>query len=150
MRMWMISPKLMCAKHLLGEHVELHMLAGCVYKAKSLDGFYEQGLLLPMQAPLRHERIVKEMESRGYTHNSKFNAKAYLWYLETYYRHKFTDGRQIDIAESIKELKKRCDACRARIMRKVVLTAQEAADLLEFPGNAEGLAALEKIRKQLK
>lgn len=30
MRMWMVDPKIMCRKHLLGEHLELHMLAGCI------------------------------------------------------------------------------------------------------------------------
>jgi hypothetical protein len=31
MRMWMVPPKVMCRKHLLGEHVEIHMLAGSLY-----------------------------------------------------------------------------------------------------------------------
>ena len=28
MRMWMVNPGFMCNKHLLGEHVECHMLVG--------------------------------------------------------------------------------------------------------------------------
>jgi len=28
MRMWMLNPKALCRKHLMGEHVEIHMLVG--------------------------------------------------------------------------------------------------------------------------
>jgi hypothetical protein len=32
--MWMVDPRLVCSKHLLGEHVELHMFVGCLLKRK--------------------------------------------------------------------------------------------------------------------
>ena len=32
MRMWMIDPKLLCRKHLLGEHLEIHMFVGTINK----------------------------------------------------------------------------------------------------------------------
>ena len=39
MRMWMVDPKKMCRKHLLGEHVEIHMMVGTLLKGRSIDGF---------------------------------------------------------------------------------------------------------------
>ena len=36
MRMWLVPPSHMCRKHLLGEHVELHMLLGTLKKGKSI------------------------------------------------------------------------------------------------------------------
>ena len=39
MRMWMLPPKGLCRKHLLGEHVELHMLLGSMRRGKNIDGF---------------------------------------------------------------------------------------------------------------
>ena len=37
MRMWMIDPTMLCTKHLLGEHVELHMFVGTINKNKKLN-----------------------------------------------------------------------------------------------------------------
>ena len=70
MRMWGIEPAAMCRRHLLGEHVELHMLAGCVLKGKSLEGFYSAGLIDARLAVTRHAELVEEMEARGYLHLS--------------------------------------------------------------------------------
>lgn len=39
MRMWMLPPETMCRKHLLGEHVELHMLLGTMKRGRRIDGF---------------------------------------------------------------------------------------------------------------
>ena len=36
MRMWNVDPKLMCNKHLLGEHVEMHMFFGTIQKGISM------------------------------------------------------------------------------------------------------------------
>ena len=39
MRMWMLPTAGMCRKHLLGEHVELHMLLGSLRRGKNIEGF---------------------------------------------------------------------------------------------------------------
>jgi hypothetical protein len=70
MRMWMVNPKRMCRKHLLGEHVELHMLLGSLRKNRSIQGFLDAGLLQPQAVNQRHEALVEEMEARGYKHSS--------------------------------------------------------------------------------
>ena len=45
MRMWMVPPSKMCRQHLLGEHVEIHMLVGTMRKGKSMQGFYDNRLV---------------------------------------------------------------------------------------------------------
>ena len=35
----MVSPATMCRKHLLGEHVEIHMAVASLRLGKSVDGF---------------------------------------------------------------------------------------------------------------
>ena len=71
MRMWMVKPQLMCRKHLLGEHVEIHMLVGSIQRGKSVAGFLAKGLLEPQSIRSRHEILVVEMLRRGYTHKSE-------------------------------------------------------------------------------
>lgn len=39
MRMWLVPPSHMCRKHLLGEHVELHMLLGTLKKGNPSPAF---------------------------------------------------------------------------------------------------------------
>lgn len=34
MRMWVVNPKILCRKHLLGEHVELHMATGHLQRGR--------------------------------------------------------------------------------------------------------------------
>ena len=66
----MVDPKIMCDQHLLGEHVELHMIAGSLQKGKRLDGYVRNNLLEFRSIISRHNTLVKEMESRGMKHNS--------------------------------------------------------------------------------
>ena len=66
----MVDPKIMCKKHLLGEHVELHMIVGALNKQKSMTGFVANNLLQPLAIKLRHDTLVKEMLDRGMNHKS--------------------------------------------------------------------------------
>ncbi len=70
MRMWMVSPRRMCRKHLLGEHVEIHMAVATLRLGRSVDGFLEKGLLELDKLRSRHDDLVAEMLRRGYRHNS--------------------------------------------------------------------------------
>jgi hypothetical protein len=99
MRMWMVDPRLMCRKHLLGEHVELHMFVGCLVRKKTLTGFFQKGLLEVHSVRSRHQALVKEMHRRGMQHNSplqKFRA--------------YKMGK-INRRQSMKELASRCRDC---------------------------------------
>jgi hypothetical protein len=70
MRMWMVNPRLMCRKHLLGEHVELHMFVAAIRRGLNLNGYLRHKLLEPHNILARHEELVRELERRGYRHCS--------------------------------------------------------------------------------
>ena len=74
MRMWMLLPEGMCRYHLLGEHVELHMLLGSMRRGKNIDGFLSGELVDPQQLFARHEELVTEMTRRGFKHTSSIDA----------------------------------------------------------------------------
>ena len=60
----------MCRKHLLGEHVEIHMAVATLRLGRSVAGFLEKGLLELSSLRRRHDELVAEMLRRGYRHNS--------------------------------------------------------------------------------
>ena len=66
----MVDPTLLCRKHLLGEHVECHMFRGSLLKGTSLRGFLESGLLDSRLLARRHDQLAKELQGRGYRHES--------------------------------------------------------------------------------
>jgi len=103
MRMWMVEPRLMCRKHLLGEHVELHMLVGSLQRGKSIAGFLSRGLLEPQHIRERHAILVAEMERRGYSHNSALAE----------YETDITG--KVDRQKSLQDLSGRCIECAERI-----------------------------------
>lgn len=70
MRQWFLPPELLCRKHLLGEHVEIHMFEGTILRGCNISGYLKKGLLYAPSLLLRHEDIVAEMLRRGYNHNS--------------------------------------------------------------------------------
>lgn len=108
MRMWMIDPKLMCDQHLLGEHVELHMLVGSIKRKKSISGFLDKKLLEPMAIKSRHAALVQEMEKRGMNHKSPLK-EFDIGYLS------IRAATKVDINKSILDLEKRCQDCRKKI-----------------------------------
>ena len=64
MRMWMIDPKLLCNRHLAGEHVEHHMFLGTMKKGKSLDGYFKNNLLQLKDLIKRHDILAEEMKRK--------------------------------------------------------------------------------------
>ena len=66
----MVDPKILCRNHLLGEHLELHILASKLNEGRKIAGFIAHGLVDPALAAGRHEELVKEMRRRGYKHAS--------------------------------------------------------------------------------
>lgn len=105
MRMWMVDPKLMCRQHLLGSHVELHMIVGAINKGKSIDGFIKNALIEPQSVREYHQRVVKEMLNRGYNHKSPLPDFEYTEEL----------FGMVDSVMNLEELAKRCPACAERI-----------------------------------
>ena len=73
MRIWDVDPALLCRKHLLGEHRELHGLWNILVHGKVGYSFHPetrrwQGRLAALHR--RHEQLVEEMHRRGYEHAS--------------------------------------------------------------------------------
>ena len=103
MRMWNVNPKVMCRKHLLGEHVEMHMFLGTIKKKSSIKGYIDTGLVEVHNIIKRHDIIANEMKKRGYKHQSpSINLKL------------FRAGK-VDKELNVLELARRCIDCRARI-----------------------------------
>ena len=100
MRIWNVNPRTMCRKHLLGEHVELHMMVGALNKGKNLAGFYNDGLIETGLIIPRHEELVLEMTARGYQHASPLP--------------EFDDPQlgHVDLYVADAELRRRCADCR--------------------------------------
>lgn len=71
-RMWMCQPEILCRKHLLGEHNELHKLAGSLVKKRSITGYVKNECVEPTSMDERHQELVDEMVTRGYKHQSPF------------------------------------------------------------------------------
>lgn len=80
MRVWDVSPSLLCRKHLLGEHRELHGLWNILTKHKGRGGYSRHPETQRWHGKLkalyvRHEVLVKEMKRRGYEHHSPLDKR---------------------------------------------------------------------------
>lgn len=100
MRMWNIKPESMCRKHLLGEHVEMHMFVGTIKRGKSIQGYLDNQLVETGKIKKRHNALVKEMLKRGYNHNSPLNDE-------------FIEAGYADAEANEVELLRRCSDCRS-------------------------------------
>lgn len=98
----MVDPGLLCRQHLLGEHYELHKLAGALRRGKSIDGYLRKGQLEPTELYRRHEVLVGEMIRRGINHKSPLPEVDLSGFRSGY----------VAIQESLKELHRRCPDCR--------------------------------------
>jgi hypothetical protein len=100
MRMWNTKTSEMCNRHLLGEHVEMHMFVGTLNKEKSINGYLNKGLVEVHKIKKRHEELVNEMERRGFNHKS----------ILPEYRYKKVGS--VNVRENKKELARRCKNCK--------------------------------------
>lgn len=104
----MVDPKLLCVKHLMGEHLEEHMFLGCIKKGTSLKGYIEKGLVEIHNIKKRHDELSEEMIRRGYKHNSNLEVENLLW-----------EEGFVNSIKNIEELKRRCKECKRRIEENV-------------------------------
>jgi Mg2+ and Co2+ transporter CorA len=111
--MWMVDPRILCRKHLLGEHLETHMFCGTIKKkCVSLDGYVENNLLEIESLKKRHDELAQEIINRNYHHNTP---------MEDLEESMVENIKQIKINKeaSLKELLKRCLECNKRYMELV-------------------------------
>ena len=116
MRMWLCDPKIMCQKHLCGEHVEMHMFLGSLKQGKKIDGYLNNNLLQPRLLYQRHEDIKNEMIRRGYNHNSNICESECGCILDLPQEKQYWE---IDKDVALKDLLDRCPECRKRSISSV-------------------------------
>jgi len=104
MRMWNVPVELLCRKHLLGEHLEMHMFIGSIKKGTSLKGYIDNGLVELRNISSRHDELSTEMIRRGYNHKSPIEVLDGL-----------EDCGSVDVDKNLEELKGRCIECQHRM-----------------------------------
>jgi hypothetical protein len=110
MRMWMLNPKLLCNKHLLGEHGEIHKHRHCFEKHYSIAGRISPVIQIePLAMQDRHAALAAEMLFRGMQHKSPYTLPD-LSYLPAEQR-----AAKVDVFISIQDLQARCPECEARL-----------------------------------
>jgi hypothetical protein len=111
--MWMTDPLKMCNQHLLGEHVEHHMLVGQINRRRRLDGYAANGLIEPRRIRERHDALAAEMIRRGFRHQSLLDQPG-ISYLPAHIQ-----TATVDPDKSIKDLCARCQKCRLLVIPSV-------------------------------
>lgn len=112
--MWMIEPNLLCRKHLLGEHGEIHKHRHNFVKHHKIDRRISPIVQIePMSMGKRHDDLAKEMIKRGYNHNSPY-IQPDISYLK-----KEQQEATVDIDLSYLDLSSRCPECLKNIKNKI-------------------------------
>lgn len=104
----MVKPKLLCDKHLLGEHVECHMLAANLIRRRKITKYIKFNLLEPRSLQKRHDSLAREMQQR------KFKHKSPLPHYDISYLPNQQQGYKVNVKLSLKDLLTRCSKCRKR------------------------------------
>lgn len=108
MRIWDLSPAKLCRPHLLGEHRELHAIWSILTQDKKGYSLHPETLRWRGKLKalyIRHEKLVKEMNKRGYNHHSPLNQKLAVGESK---QHLFVDS----IANQIKNLQQKHCQCK--------------------------------------
>lgn len=101
----MLNPAVLCQQHLLGEHNELHKLAGSIEAGHSLDGYLEQNIMALERIGERHAELVIEMERRDMNHQSPLEQPDVSAY----------PASSVDRTKAMLDLSGRCEACKRRL-----------------------------------
>lgn len=105
MRQWNIEPVLMCNKHILAEHRDMHKTRAMQARNADLTRYYEQGLIHPYTWLPRHDHLVIEMGARGLAHHSP---------VEQVMGH-YPITLHLNVAANRADLYHRCEACAKRM-----------------------------------
>jgi len=105
MRMWGVDPENMCRRHLLGEHLEMHMFVGTILKGLSIKGYIDKGLVNPALIKIRHDELAAEMTRRGWNHKTPMLELA----MDLPYQ-------PVAVVENMRALKARCEECSKKFL----------------------------------
>jgi hypothetical protein len=107
----MIDPKLLCNKHLIGEHGELHKHLPSFRKGHKVEGRFNPVVQIQFQGYLeRHDAIAEEMLNRGMNHKSPLKDLPDFKKLYTQYY-----DLKVDKRISLTDLITRCKDCERNI-----------------------------------
>lgn len=120
MRMWMIEPKLLCMKHLLGEHGEIHKHRHNFVKGHSIAGRIKGNAVEPMSMKDRHDKLEAEIVRRAIEAGRKppcspFEQPDLSAYSDEHRNYK------INVEDARELLINRCECCKRRHEELVVL-----------------------------
>ena len=109
--MWMIDPKLLCNKHLLGEHGEIHKHRHNFVKGHSVKGrLYPVVQIEPSSMQKRHDQLAEEMLQRGMNHKSPFEQPDLSNYDDS------VINARVDLKVALADLHERCENCRNKTL----------------------------------
>ena len=110
MRMWMVDTRILCQKHLLGEHGEIHKHRHNFVKHHSITGrIFPIVQIEPLSMKSRHDKLAIEMLSRNYNHKSEYELP------DLSYLNKHALNVKVDLNYSLNDLINRCDECKNRL-----------------------------------
>jgi hypothetical protein len=113
--MWMVDPKVLCNKHLLGEHGEIHKHRHNFVKQHSIAKRISPVVQIePQSMETRHDALAQEMLRRGMNHQSPFEQPD-ISYLPV-----FEQLAVVDVQNSLRDLSARCPECEKNIKSNVL------------------------------
>jgi len=109
MRMWMVPVIILCKKHLVGEHGEIHKHRHNFVKKHSITGrIFPIVQIEPLSMQVRHDELAEELIRRGGNHQSPYTMPD-LSYLPEVAR-----NVKVDTNVSLNDLLNRCTECKER------------------------------------
>jgi hypothetical protein len=115
--MWMVDPKFLCHKHLLGEHGEIHKHKHNFVKGHKMDGRLSPVVQIePSSMQERHDALAEEMVRRGFNHKSPYEQPDL-----SQYPARVVNAR-VNVREAHKDLLSRCSQCQSQYDRNLVET----------------------------
>jgi hypothetical protein len=107
--MWLVNPALLCDKHLLGEHGELHKFRHCFVKKQNMSTRINLGQIQVADMDSRHDELATEMLNRGFNHNSPYEMPDISYIPEN------LRTKKVNFNHNITDLINRCEKCRNKI-----------------------------------
>lgn len=119
MRMWMVPPRILCRKHLGGEHVECHMFVGTIQKKKNLDGYVKHNCCELTLLRERHDALAREINYRKNKTGTGGGHKSPLPEYDLSYLTENVIHYTVDRKASLLDLINRCPECRKRFEKYI-------------------------------
>ena len=107
----MINPEILCRKHLLGEHGEIHKHRHNFVKHHSITNRIKLDQIEPSSMGARHDKLVAEMLCRGYNHQSPYTQP------DISYLPKQEQWHIVNQLNSLSVLLSRCKECEANYLK---------------------------------